>query len=268
MFCRNCGKEVPENAVVCVSCGCFSNDGNKFCPHCGSETIPNAVICVKCGVRLNTSGYKAKTAVKDSLHSIKAFSINPVGGLKRAFESLSGSRAIGAGLVFAIIFDLCLLIGLFIMLHRFRGFMDTFLFPNVASNYTYSDTYSSGFMNDLLQIFKLIILGIVPLVSITLSSSLSRKIFRGQGSFAGDIFIAGASLLPYGFFLLLSSILGMGNIEVIIIIAVFAICYTILMIYSGCTQISKISDAGAAIAVPIMLLLSGWLFKIIFTTIF
>jgi hypothetical protein len=147
--------------------------------------------------------------------------------------------------------------------------MDTFLFSsNVAQNYTYPDSYSSSFMDNILQIFKLIILGAVPLVSITVSSTLARKIFRGTGSFAGDIFIAGASLLPYGFFVLLSSILGMGNIEVIIILGVFAICYTILMIYSGCTQISRIPDAGAAIAVPIMLLLSGWLFKIILTTIF
>ena len=54
MFCRNCGKEVPEQAVVCVSCGCPPKCGKKFCQHCGAETDPVAEICVKCGVRLAT----------------------------------------------------------------------------------------------------------------------------------------------------------------------------------------------------------------------
>jgi TM2 domain-containing membrane protein YozV/ribosomal protein L40E len=55
MFCRNCGKEVPEQAVVCLSCGCLPQGGKKFCQHCGAETDPAAEICVKCGVRLATA---------------------------------------------------------------------------------------------------------------------------------------------------------------------------------------------------------------------
>ena len=27
MFCRNCGKEVDDNAYVCTGCGCLVNDG-------------------------------------------------------------------------------------------------------------------------------------------------------------------------------------------------------------------------------------------------
>ncbi|MEK7727040.1 MAG: TM2 domain-containing protein [candidate division KSB1 bacterium] len=52
MFCRNCGKEVPAQAVMCVACGCPPRNGAKFCQHCGSETNPAATICVKCGVQL------------------------------------------------------------------------------------------------------------------------------------------------------------------------------------------------------------------------
>lgn len=55
MFCRNCGKEVPEQAVVCLSCGCPPKNGKKFCQHCGADTDPAAEICVKCGVRLATA---------------------------------------------------------------------------------------------------------------------------------------------------------------------------------------------------------------------
>jgi hypothetical protein len=52
MFCRNCGKEVSENAEICISCGARPLKGNKYCQNCGCEVNPNAVICIKCGVKL------------------------------------------------------------------------------------------------------------------------------------------------------------------------------------------------------------------------
>lgn len=55
MFCRNCGKEVAEQAVMCVSCGCPPKSGKGFCQNCGIETNPSAEVCVKCGVKLATA---------------------------------------------------------------------------------------------------------------------------------------------------------------------------------------------------------------------
>jgi len=52
MFCRNCGKELADQAVACVSCGSPPLSGNKFCQSCGAETNPNQEVCLKCGVRL------------------------------------------------------------------------------------------------------------------------------------------------------------------------------------------------------------------------
>jgi TM2 domain-containing membrane protein YozV len=56
MFCRNCGKEVAEQAVVCISCGCPPLKGNKFCQACGIliTAAPGLQpdVCVKCGVKL------------------------------------------------------------------------------------------------------------------------------------------------------------------------------------------------------------------------
>ncbi len=49
MFCRNCGKQLDDRAVACMSCGLARGDGNKFCPNCGAETNPAAVVCIKCG---------------------------------------------------------------------------------------------------------------------------------------------------------------------------------------------------------------------------
>lgn len=52
MFCKNCGKEVPNNAAVCLSCGVSVGQGNTYCPNCGAATNPNAAICTACGVAL------------------------------------------------------------------------------------------------------------------------------------------------------------------------------------------------------------------------
>jgi TM2 domain-containing membrane protein YozV/RNA polymerase subunit RPABC4/transcription elongation factor Spt4 len=65
MFCRNCGKEVPEQAVMCVACGVPPKSGAKFCQNCGVETNPSAEICIKCGVRL--AGGPAGEAAKSKL---------------------------------------------------------------------------------------------------------------------------------------------------------------------------------------------------------
>ncbi|MDA8162903.1 MAG: hypothetical protein M0022_08410 [Desulfobacteraceae bacterium] len=65
----------------------------------------------------------------------------------------------------------------------------------------------------------------------------------------------------------LIGLLGIGNFNVILILLVFTICYTILVLYSGCTKISKISEGGSAIAVPLMLILSAWFSKLIFSVL-
>ena len=52
MYCRNCGNEVSEKAVMCVACGTPPKAGDKFCSNCKAETTPEALICMKCGVSL------------------------------------------------------------------------------------------------------------------------------------------------------------------------------------------------------------------------
>lgn len=56
MFCRNCGKDVAEQAVMCVACGVPPKSGRKFCQNCGAGVNPAAETCIKCGVRLATDG--------------------------------------------------------------------------------------------------------------------------------------------------------------------------------------------------------------------
>lgn len=52
MFCKNCGKEIDNNAAVCVHCGVAVGNGVNFCPNCGAQTAPGAAVCTQCGVAL------------------------------------------------------------------------------------------------------------------------------------------------------------------------------------------------------------------------
>ncbi len=52
MYCRNCGNEVSEKAIMCVACGTPPKAGDKFCYNCRAETTAGATICMKCGVSL------------------------------------------------------------------------------------------------------------------------------------------------------------------------------------------------------------------------
>ncbi|MBU0742351.1 TM2 domain-containing protein [bacterium] len=52
MFCRNCGKELNENALACPGCGVSPLSEKKFCQACGKETLENQVMCTSCGAML------------------------------------------------------------------------------------------------------------------------------------------------------------------------------------------------------------------------
>ena len=221
-----------------------------FCQKCGTQIPDGATACSSCGVSAAApaapnptalAADKVKVASKDALQAFKMFASNPVGGLSVAFESLGQARALGVGITFGALFSLCVLFGIYRLLPEWGrppGF--------------------SGFI-------KILVVAVVPFISLFAASVLGRKAFRGEGGVGHDSFIAGASSLPFGLAALLAAVLGLGNMEVIAVFALFAVCLTILMLFAGLTRICKISERSATIAVPLMLIASAWLSKIIYT---
>ena len=69
MYCRNCGRQLQENAVVCLGCGVQAGTGVKFCSNCGKEVDPLAVVCVSCGAQLKEM---TGTSGKHPLHPVIA----------------------------------------------------------------------------------------------------------------------------------------------------------------------------------------------------
>ena len=41
MFCPKCGKEIPDEAVVCTNCGCATNGANDIYRATAGEDVPS-----------------------------------------------------------------------------------------------------------------------------------------------------------------------------------------------------------------------------------
>ncbi len=185
----------------------------------------------------NTLG-AVKAVFGNSIFAFKSFALNPTGGLLPAFASLDKHQATSVGVMFAVVANFCFVSGIYL------GWRDLLNDPSI---------------------YKLIMVGVVPFVSLSIVSAIARGIFGRNGSLAGDIFLAGASLLPVSFLILISSISKSLPSNTLPILSVFISCYTILMLYSGCTQISNLPEKAAVFVVPVMLIVSGWLSYFIFT---
>jgi hypothetical protein len=250
MFCLNCGQEIPNTAQWCPACGtqvtvrppvATSGGGTS-----GTET---ATAPAPAPVSLSKHiGDEVKARSKDAWAGIKLFARSPVGGLPQSYANFEPARAMQVGVAFAIIYELSFFLGMYMMASRAAGIFGIGIRVSDAS------------VGDLL---KLILVGLVPFASLVGAGVLARKMFHGTGVFAGDVYTAGASLLPLGLAVLVTAILGAANFEVIVVLFVFALSYNILMLYSGCSRIAGIPEAGAAPAVPVMLIVSAWLTKVI-----
>lgn len=228
MFCPNCDVQLPDNS--------------RFCSSCGKNLIG----------RSSTPGLQKKvsTISRYVLSPLKLFFSNPIGGIAVSYERLGRNEALKVGIVFCLMYSILFLIGNLIILPRY-------LEPGI---------------NDLIK-GLLLTLGLP--VSEFLLISLICFSFNLKGNMTKNLFICGASVLPLGVsnFLsgLLITILNPVQREEIIIAAqllialyLFAITYSVLIVYAGLTKILKILETAATISVPIILMAGVYLSEIIF----
>lgn len=227
----------------CQECGSVLSDIAAFCGDCGAS-VKRAAAPSNASAPI-MAGANVEVLAKAALKVLKAIVINPVEDVPTVFAEFDNLLALKTGLVLAGLFDLCAVVGLFLVLSRWGG--------------------SAGFED----VLKLLLLGVVPPLAVTGSSFLAHLAFQGKtGTIHSDAFLAGVSVVPMGLLLLLSGLLGIANIEVITLVGVFCLTYTVLILFSGCTRISQIATARAIPAVPIIIIISVWISKIIFSAMF
>jgi len=240
MYCRNCGQNVPAGQSWCGVCGIQMAAGGAANPAAGYYAPP-APPPVSWQI-----SQQVKARSKDAWDGILLLAKSPVGGLPQSYNMFEPARALQVGVAFAVICEALFLLGAYIATSRAAG-----LFRVGIGNLT------AG------TLLKLLIAGMVPFASLAGAAALARTVFRGSGEVAGDVYTAGASMLPLGIAAFVAALLGVANLEVAGVLSVFALSYTILMLYSGSSRIAGIPEAGAAPAVPVMLIVAAWLTKVI-----
>jgi hypothetical protein len=190
-------------------------------------------------------GEQAQAAGRAALEALKLYLGSPVGDIGKAHETLGTKRAFTAGLVFAAVAVLAMIVGLLLL---FRGIGFT------------------GFLRNVLRfvVMGLVCFGVLVAAILAARSALGAK---GKGTIEGDVFVAGAALLPVGVWILLAGIFGPLNREIITITGVFAFCYTTFILYGGCTRVAGISERAATLIVPTILVVTVWLGEVIFRAV-
>jgi hypothetical protein len=245
MFCEGCGKEINVEAAFCSGCGTSTQAEAPLRPTVFTGTPSPTPLSISVADH-------ARVASRDTMQTLKVFVADPTGSLLPVYESLEPKRAIGVGVGLAILFDICLLFTVW------RALSSAGTLPFVGYYFSYG-----------IQVpwFKFFVLGLVPYICITLALMAAHKAFRGSGAVHGDFLVAGLSLLPLALATAASSVIGFANIEVISLLFLFALTYTIIILFMGCVRVAQMRESAAAFAVPLILLFGGWLLKIAFMSL-
>lgn len=185
---------------------------------------------------------KVKEVGLDATQAFTTVAVNPVGGLPVAFEKLGQARALAAGVVFAVVSLLLTFIGV----------------------YAGTESYSRP---DIVDSIKFLMFGTFPFLIVLGASAATRKLLGGHGSIHGDAFIAGATVLPLGFLILVIGVLGLAGIDAVAILTLIALSFTILILYTGITRISQLAESRAAFAIPIIIVIAFVVTKVIFNAV-
>ena len=171
-------------------------------------------------------------AGQDALHAIELLVTDPVGRLGEACASLGDQRAMAAGIVFGAVFELCYLL-----------WPSTFL------------GLSLGEPTGVRRILVPVAAGALLFLGLALGSLVVRAIFGGAGSFRRDLFVAGVTLLPMAALIIFQKLLWEFPLACALAY-LFALSFTVLLLYSACTEMHKLSRRAASLAVPVILLVA------------
>lgn len=262
MFCGNCGKQIPDGSGFCPSCGAAAGAAGSA----GASTNPGAPSAA--AAQRAKIEAQLKAGSQDAMQALKVLAMDPVGGLPKSFQLFDEGRALVVGLIFGAIFALAM------MLAAARGASGLmFLGEGMGATANPGDLTPAqieamarnGFAppSTFTIMMKALLAGAIFAAALMGSAILAKIVFKGTSKTAADVYTAGASLLPLSIFMLVALALGVGNYQIIALVMVFALCYTVLMLYNGLGKIAGISDGKAALAVPIVLVISMFVFGLV-----
>jgi hypothetical protein len=195
-------------------------------------------------------------------HTFVRFLGDPVGSLPALCNALGNAGSFWLGLAFCAVFDACLVFGLaFLATRGLDGNGVQAPLRQMAKEINWFTAEKATL------IVKLMVVAVLPMLSLGLSIAFIRMVTSAQGCLGYDMLIAGSTLLPQGLLFPIAVLLGLPNLEVIVVLNFLTLCLSILILNSGFTRVLQISDRGAILALPASLLLTIWLSKVVITAV-
>ena len=214
-------------------------------------------------VRPGTNRSRAGTDLDAVAAALQSLATDPVGGLRSAFDLLGPSRALVLGLAFGLTFVVLLDLGSYLMIRHFvHGFGELAAAgPTDAppGGVQAGPPTAAAVDIPIKVLLRLTLVGVILFVSIALGSLICRRVFQGQGSVPGDVFVAGVSLLPVGAAVSLAALLERASTQVAVALLVLALCLNVLVLYAGCVKVHQLSERASTCAVPAIIVLSNWI---------
>jgi hypothetical protein len=176
---------------------------------------------------------KAREASQQAWGAVKTLVADPVGGIGPSFESLGANGALAVGAVFAVVYLVCPIIGS--------------IFGATAMGLR---SGGGWFGNTIVGL----IVDTATIATMVGVSYLYRLKTRSGGASVGaDMLIVGAALLPIAIARLVAALFKWDMNLIVLSVSVFAGCFCVMLLFSGLTKISKLSERVATVAVPLML---------------
>jgi hypothetical protein len=120
---------------------------------------------------------------------------------------------------------------------------------------------------DLEFVFGFAAVYVVPFVALVLAFLGIGLVFGKGADFAKAMFGAGAATLPLAIVQLLSPILGLANIELVIVLSFVACCSCVLLLNASLITLQGLSTRQSLFLTPILLLVAAYLAKVLFMTL-
>lgn len=222
-----------------------------FCYKCGVELVDDTKFCGKCGASISSNDSQSiqhfsevtKKAGIDAYETLKMLASNPVGKLSAAFENLKHEQVLSVSIIFIIASAILSAFGIKSLIQEYLGIF-----------------YSPDF-------FPLLISSLLFPASIFIVIFFVSTIIKQKYDYLGALFIASVFNIPISIFFLIVALLSLSNMEVLFALIVFILSFSILILFTGCVNIIKLTEQTSSLAVPIILLISLWLTTILLRAI-
>ena len=203
------------------------------------------------GASANDAMKHVKATTQDAVQALKVLISDPIGGQLKAYSSLGPANALKVGILFNLIFVACAVLFAQGLWDLFFGFLAEF------------GGEAAGF-----PLFKAIILSVIPAVSVSAGFLLVAKfIGKTEIDLAGPLFTTGIAMMPLCLLFVLCRVIGpMSNMSYAL--AVFCITTTVIAISTALQDIYKLNAQKAVLITPALLLVAGFLSKLMYQQIF